>query len=279
MQEFGHRKIGRFNPLEKYGVQHDDIQEDNEEKQRFMQFLLSGELESVKADAIIAHWAKFCKSKADILTVFHGVDIIHILLHDRNRSGQIIPFICYSIVKSKQIRQAIISLLVQNELSRSLSGYLCVSDIIMMLASCSIDIVTDDEMTILLDYSLSLPDEYLLEKLVVLTKLAQSLPFVCHDHAIKLRLFLNRLVSSYLIGDLTVDEKQKERFGRTVSSIAKTISGLPSDSNCFRPEIWAPFLHEFLLDHDIIEVCKRPFVIDDATMLPYFVKSQIATVV
>lgn len=61
------------------------------------------------------------------------------------------------------------ALLLQNELSRSLSSYVCVSDMIMLLASCSIDIATDDEMAILLDYVLSLPEDYLLEKLVVLT--------------------------------------------------------------------------------------------------------------
>lgn len=274
MEEFRHEKIGRFSPFGKVSTHHNDMHKNDEEKERFMQFILSEEPESVKADAIIAHWSKFCKSKEDVLTVFDGVDVIHVLLHDCYRSGQIIPFICYSIVKSKKIRQCMIALLLQNELSHSLSRYVCISDMIMLLASCSIDIVTDDEMAILLDYVLSLPEEYLLEKLVVLTKLVQSLPFVGHAHAIRLRLFLNRLVSAYLIGDLTVDEKQKERFGEIVSSIAKMISSLLPDSNCFRREIWAPFLHEFLLDHDIVEVCKVPFVIDDAEMLPYLVKCQ-----
>lgn len=272
MEEFRREKIGRFSPFRNDGV-HDN--ENDEEKQRFMQFILSDEPESAKADAIIALWSKFCKSKEDVLTVFRGVDIIHVLLHDSSRSEKVIPFICYSIVMSKQIRRSMISLLRDNEISRSLFRYVSVSGIIMMLAACSIDIATDDEMAILLDYALSLPEEYLLERLVVLTKLAQSLPFVCHDHAIRLRIFVNRLVAAYLIGDLTVGEEQKERFGRTVSSIAKTISGLLSHSNCFRRELWAPFLHEFLLDHEITEICRLPFVIEDETMLPYLSKCQI----
>lgn len=206
---------------------------------------------------------------------FHAVDILHILLHDSHNSTKIVPFVCYAIVRSKQIRRSVMSLLVPDKESCSLSKSLCVSDQIMMLASCSIDIVTDDEMLLLLNHVLSLPREYILEELVVLAKLARSLPFVRHDHAIRVRCFLNRLVSSYIIGDLTLDESQKERFARTVSSIAKSISRILPDSNCFPREIWAPFLHEFFLDHDIVAICNWPLVIEDSATFPYGIKSEM----
>lgn len=240
-----------------------------------MQFLSSDGSEFVKADAITSYWARFCKSKTDVLDVFHAVDIFHILLHDSHHKKQIIPFVCYAIIRSKTIRRSVMSLLVNNEASRSLSNSICVSDQILIFASLSLDIVTDDEMLILLNHVLSLPQEYILEELVVLDKLSRSLPFVRHDHAIRLRSVLNRVVCAYIIGDLTIDDGQNERFAKTVSSIAKRISYILPDSNCFPREIWAPFLHEFLLDHDVVAICNYPLVIEDSEMLPYHIKTEI----
>lgn len=240
-----------------------------------MQFILSDQPESVKADAISSHWTRFCRSKAEVLDVFDAVDIVHILLHDRHHSKQIVPFVCYAIVRSKQIRRSVMSVLENDEKSRSLSDTVCVADQVLLLASLSIDIVADHEMLFLLNHILSLPREYILEQLVVLAKLSRSLPFVRHDHAIRVRCFLNRVVSAYIIGDVTVDDRQNERFAQTVSSIAKSISQILPDSNCFPREIWAPFLHEFLLDHDIVAICNYPVVVEDTATLPYRMKCRI----
>ena len=226
----------------------------------------------LKLDAIKTQWPIFCRSRSEVEQVFYGSNVLQCALYDQYYDTNLIAFICFAIMKSGTIRRQVLDILLSQEFSPEV---LSCPDIFLLLASCSIDIVTDREMQGILDHLVCLPGEYLLEKLIILKKLSRSLPFVGREQAITIRYIINDIVGKYSTGAIFVPDEQFTRFGVTVASIAKKISRVLPEHTCFRVQIWRPFLTMFGLQHDLTTICKVPFVLEDLDELPYKIKEGI----
>ena len=236
-------------------------------KEEFLQVCTSRDVEPVmKMDVIKTQWTTFCRSKSDVKRVFYGSNILHFVLHDEYYDKSLIAFMCFSIMKSGTIRRQALGVLLSRDF---VPDFLPCQDFFMLLASCCLDIVTDGEIENILDCLMRLPEEYLLEKLIILKKLSRSLPFVSLEKAITFRYIMNNIVVKYSTGVIFVTGEQFQRFGATVTSIAKKVSRVLAEHDCFPVQLWRPFLRVFGLEHDITKVCKVPFVIEDLAELPF----------
>lgn len=236
-------------------------------KEEFLQVCTSRDVEPVmKMDVIKTQWTTFCRSKSDVKRVFYGSNILHFVLHDEYYDKSLIAFMCFAIMKSGTIRRQALGVLLSRDF---VPDFLPCQDFFMLLASCCLDIVTDGEIENILDCLRRLPEEYLLEKLIILKKLSRSLPFVSLDQAITFRYIMNNIVVKYSTGVIFVTGEQFQRFGATVTSIAKKVSRVLAEHDCFPVQLWRPFLRVFGLEHAITKVCKVPFVIEDLAELPF----------
>ena len=217
-------------------------------KEEFLQVCTSRDVEPVmKMDVIKTQWTTFCRSKSDVKRVFYGSNILHFVLHDEYYDKSLIAFMCFAIMKSGTIRRQALGVLLSRDF---VPDFLPCQDFFM-------------------DCLMRLPEEYLLEKLIILKKLSRSLPFVSLEKAITFRYIMNNIVVKYSTGVIFVTGEQFQRFGATVTSIAKKVSRVLAEHDCFPVQLWRPFLRVFGLEHDITKVCKVPFVIEDLAELPF----------
>ena len=241
----------------------------------FIAFLMSEHSQEEKIGAICNNWRRFCVSKQDAKLVFCCVDVIDALLTFPQYVKDMTPFLCFAIMKSKKIRQCVMERLVFEGLLYTNGGVFAISDALMLLTACSIDLVSDEEMAILLDYGLSLTQEYLLEQLVLLGKLSRSLPFLERRHTLRLVPFMNRTAYLYVSGSLEIEEKQMDTFSSMMISIAKVINCPIREISHLDVDLWKHFLCAIHHDHDIPDICRCPYVVDDQDGLPYLLKERM----
>ena len=125
----------------------------NQDVDQFFQFIASDASEAAKADVIAGQWMKFCQTCEEVEAVFYSTDILKGL--EENKS--LLTFLCFAIMNSDSVRSEVIDrLLHAGELFTSLA-VLPIPEVLMILTSCSVNIVANDEMKFILDYVLSLP--------------------------------------------------------------------------------------------------------------------------
>ena len=252
----------------------DKKQCDNEDVIEFIAFLMSEHSKEEKIDAICNHWMRFCVSKQDVKLVFCCVDVIDSILTFPQYIKDMTPFLCFAIMKSQEIRQCVMEKLVFEGLLYTNGGVFTISDALMLLTACSVDLVSDKEMAILLDYCLSLTQEYLLEQLVLLGKLSRSLPFVERKHTLRLAPLMNRIADLYLSGSLEIEEKHMSTFISMMISISKMINCSVREMVILDVNLWKHFLFAINHDYEIPDVCRCPYVVDQDD-IPYLLKERM----
>lgn len=242
----------------------------NDEVEQFFQIIASEASEAVKADLIACQWRKFCRTKAEIEAAFYSIDV----LKCSQKSKSLLTFMCFAIMNSHNVRRNIIyELLYAGDLFTSL-GAMPIPDVIMILTSCSIDIVTNDEMKLILDYVLSLPQENLPEQVILLERLARSLPFVDRGHALRIFNVINSIAQRVSQDNIELSLRQSYLVGGCVVAIAKEVEPILRGRCSFNPDIWKEFLRIVHSEHEIPRICQIPIVPQDPTELPYMVKMQ-----
>lgn len=241
----------------------------------FYALLLSDAALERKITQLCANWGQLCKSPTDIEVVFYAVDVLDsLVLCGEDYRKDLLAFLCFSVLKSERVRSYVLHQLFYEDVLYTHMADLPVSDLVTIVASCSLDLVTDSDMRRVLDFLLTLPHRYVLEQLLIIKKLSRSLDFIKRDHAVRLSHFVGTVVHEFLGGHIRLPEHQERKFATTLVAIAKKINRAVGHSRCFNPEHWRKFLRFFKLEHEISDVCHEIYVIQDADDLPFKKKKQ-----
>lgn len=235
-------------------------------------FLASDASDKEKLSCVIQNMQLISSGK-DVEQVFLLVDVLNCLLESREEwDDTIAHFLGYCVTMSDNVRNYVLDGLLTLDPTETVSGAF-LRHMLDVLAACCRGSMRHEQLTQVMKMALELPGDLLVEKLVMLRNASKSLSNLPPNIALHMSNIVNVLVSGFVTN---AQPPIDASLAAVICSIAKKVSGRIGAYHAgFQREIWAPFLSQFNLEHELVKICQIPVIIQDAEALPYKLKEEL----
>ena len=252
----------------------DDVSRDDScERDRLFVFLASDSDERDKALILIENWKLF-QSCEDVECVFLYVDVLNIFVDEMvEYIEEAAGFISHCVMVSEVIRGYILDELLFNDFIHTCTDRSSVLFTLRVLTACAARDLEKDHMDMITHYALSVTDDFLVEKLLMLRNAAASFCVLPLGAASQVAGVVNLIVTNYMHdGKPTITSAVASLICQIAKKVSKRIG--PERAG-FGPEIWRQFLERFHMGYEIVKICHCEFVVRDYWDLPYKVKESL----
>ena len=254
----------------------DASHDDTCERDRLFVFLASDSDEREKALMLIENW-KLLRTCEDVECVFLYVDVLNIFVDEMaEHIEEAAGFISYCVMVSEVIRSYVLDELLFSDFIHTCTDRSSALFTLRVLTACAARSLEKDHIDIITDYALSVTDDFLVQKLLMLRNATESLCVLPMGAASQVAGVVNLIVTNYLNGGKPAITSAEEVS--LICEIAKKVSKrIGPERAGFRPEIWRQFLERFHQGHEIVKICHCEFVVRDYWDLPYKVRQSLNT--
>ena len=209
-----------------------------------------------KIACMVENWQimKMTQSKVD--DVFCQLDIDWILddLMSEDPSEVNLRFLCLSIVTSKHVRDYILSEFISSPLFDEVHASRMKA---MICQACCVDALSNNEITWMLDVTLSLPDALLEDRVTLLFCCSKSLQQTSICHSVRIQTEIEHIL------DLYCPDRMWE-IGMKVADMITTVAvdvGERLGPNPAAYERWRPLCEIYGLEYRLPDICQLPILI------------------